>query len=123
MYIINKKTMIAGYNTNVPYEDEIFHVQTEDGGRRHPVITTLLYHQGAILMSKNTGYADLLVEEGWEERVAEMMKEQHKGIIRQLMRGKLKVVEEIAGAGKVTLAKGDEDDIDVEDLIMEYLIT
>jgi hypothetical protein len=53
--------MLTGFNTNVPYKDQTFHVQTEDGGTRNPVLTTLLYHKGAILVSEKTSYADLLV--------------------------------------------------------------
>jgi hypothetical protein len=113
--------MLSGYNTNVPYEEEVFHVQTEDGGVRNPVITTLLYHEGAILLSQVTRYADVLNDANWQDKVAELMKRQHKNIVRKLMRGKLREVEAIAGAGSPEPAV--EAKVDIEEIILDYIIT
>lgn len=80
--------MLTGFNTNVPYKGKIYHVQTEDGGARNPVLTTLLYYQGAILTSEKSSYAELLVEEDWKEKALERMKDQHRKVIKTLMLGK-----------------------------------
>ncbi len=81
--------MLTGYNTDFKFQNKIYHVQTEDGGVSSPYITSLLYHQGAILASRKTSYADILKADCLEEVVRELMMEQHKQMIRDLMQGKL----------------------------------
>jgi hypothetical protein len=79
--------MILGFNHNVNYKGEVFHVQTEDSGTSSPNITTLLYKGGVILCSKKTSYADILKMSDLETVVEELMKEQHKDIMRRLKSG------------------------------------
>ena len=80
--------MLIGYNTNVTYRGQTYHVQTEDSGSHNPFIITLLYLKGAILRSKKTGYAHLLEASDFEERLRTLMKEQHKEMIRDLFAGR-----------------------------------
>ena len=80
--------MLIGYNTNVPYKGTIYHVQTEDSGLKTPVVVTLLYLKGTILASKKTNYSDLLGSPDYKEKVRELMKEQHKALIKELIAGK-----------------------------------
>lgn len=79
--------MVLGYNHNIMYKGEVFHVQTEDSGIATPHIITLLYKGGVILCSRKTSYADILKIESLEEVVAELMKEQHKEMMRRLKAG------------------------------------
>jgi hypothetical protein len=81
--------MLTGYNTDFKFQGKIYHVQTEDGGVNSPFITSLLYHQGEILASRKTSYEDILKADCLDEVVRELMMEQHKRIIRDLMQGKL----------------------------------
>ena len=81
--------MLTGYNTDFKFQGKIYHCQTEDGGVNSPFITSLLYLQGAILASRKTSYADILKADCLEEVVRELMMEQHKQMIRDLMKGKL----------------------------------
>jgi hypothetical protein len=81
--------MLTGYNTDFKFRGKIYHVQTEDGGINSPAITSLLYHQGAILASRKTSYADILKADCLEDVVRELMMAQHKQMIRDLMKGKL----------------------------------
>jgi hypothetical protein len=83
--------MLTGYNTDFKFQGKVYHVQTEDGGANSPFITSLLYHQGAILASRKTSYADILKADCLDEVVRELMMEQHKQMIRDLMQGKLEV--------------------------------
>ncbi len=83
--------MLTGYNTDFKFQGKIYHVQTEDGGANSPSITSLLYHQGAILASRKTSYADILKADCLEEVVRELMMEQHKQVISDLMQGKLEI--------------------------------
>ena len=80
--------MLIGYNTNVPYKGKVYHVQTEDSGLSNPCIITLLYHQGAILRSVKTAYAHLVGNHDFEEQLRNLMKHQHREMIRALVRGK-----------------------------------
>lgn len=80
--------MLLGFNTNVLYNGKTYHVQTEDEGIDSPVINTLLYYQGEILCSKKTSYADLVGQPHLKEQLLQLMKEQHRKMIKELMKGK-----------------------------------
>lgn len=79
--------MVLGYNHNLMYKGELFHVQTEDSGVANPHIITLLYRGGVIISSKKTCYSDILKMDNLEAVVAELMKEQHKVMMRRLKTG------------------------------------
>ena len=79
--------MVLGFNHNVMYKGELFHVQTEDSGVAIPHIITLLYKGGVILCSQKTSYADILKINSLETVVEELMKEQHKEMLRRLKSG------------------------------------
>lgn len=79
--------MLLGYNHNVTYKGEVFHIQTEDSGVKNPHIITLLYREGVILCSKKTSYADILTIDNLEAVVEDLMKEQHKEMMRRLKSG------------------------------------
>jgi len=80
--------MLTGYNTDFVYKGENFHVQTEDNGVKNPVIVTLLYKAGKILCSRKVSYADILKADCLDSAVRELMKEQHKQMIKDLNAGK-----------------------------------
>ena len=79
--------MLVGYNTNVPYKGKLYHIQTEDNGLKNPLVITLLYYKGTILASKKSSYADLISSPDYKEKVRELMKEQHKSMMKELIRG------------------------------------
>lgn len=79
--------MNVGFNHNVMYKGEVFHVQTEDSGIANPHIITLIYREGAIIASRKTSYADIIKVDNLERVVEELMKEQHKGMLRRLKNG------------------------------------
>jgi hypothetical protein len=79
--------MVLGFNHNVRYRGDLFHVQTEDSGVATPNITTLLYRGGEIIASRKTNYGDIIKFEGLNQLVEELMKEQHKGMLRSLKSG------------------------------------
>jgi hypothetical protein len=105
--------MLGGFNTNVPYKDVTYHVQTEDGGTKNPLLITHLYHKGAILGTKQHNYAKLLAEDGWEEKVRMLMKEQHKTFIGDLLAGKL--------TGDAA-PSGVPEEGDLDDIILDYIL-
>jgi len=110
--------MILGFNHNVMYKGEIFHVQTEDSGVEIPNIVTLLYRGGVILCSAKTSYADILKMDNLEEVVEELMKEQHKNVMRRLKAGefddRITSVEKPSGADGAALGEGPVNDSDAD---------
>lgn len=79
--------MVVGFNHNVRHQGELYHVQTEDGGLKNPHILTLLYRGGTIVTSRKTSYADITKAEQLEKIVEDLMKEQHKDMLRRLKEG------------------------------------
>ncbi len=79
--------MVVGFNHNIRYRGDVFHIQTEDGGIKNPFITTLLYRGGTIIASKKTSYSDIIKVEMLEKVVEELMQEQHKDMLRRLKAG------------------------------------
>jgi hypothetical protein len=81
------KKAIAGFNHNVNHRNKLYHIQTEDSGVNNPHIITHLFVGGNILASKKTSYADILNTENLSGVVRELMEEQHKEMLRNLLNG------------------------------------
>ena len=92
--------MVVGFNHNFRYQGEVYHIQTEDSGMLSPNIVTLLYQGGTILVSKKTSYADIAKVDNLEQVVEELMKEQHKNMLRGLKSGEFDEVIKRFKAGK-----------------------
>jgi hypothetical protein len=78
---------VTGFNHNIKHKGKVYHVQTEDSGAANPHIITHLFVGGNILASKKTGYADMVKTVNLAELVREMMEEQHKEMLRNLING------------------------------------
>jgi len=79
--------MRVGFNHNIMYKGEVFHIQTEDSGFSNPHIITLLYRGGTIISSRKTSYADIIKMENLDQVIEELMKDQHKEMLRSLKSG------------------------------------
>ncbi|HXV64927.1 MAG TPA: hypothetical protein VEK15_29790 [Vicinamibacteria bacterium] len=80
--------MITGFNTDVPYNGEVYHVQTEDKGKDNPMVESLIYKGGEILGAKRTAYS-LFLQNGYDEgKIIKVMEDQHRGIIRDIKAGR-----------------------------------
>ena len=94
--------MITGSNTNVRHGGKLFHVQTEDSGRRNPHVISHLYFGGTILASEKTKYDELLdlESESLAKDVRGLIEEQHKSMLKKLKRGEFDaVIAERLGGG------------------------
>lgn len=83
---------LLGYNNNIPYQGEVYHVQTEDSGTKRPHVFTHLFADGGrIIKTKKTSYAHLLEEDPDDlaDRIRALMKEQHKSMVISLRDGEL----------------------------------
>jgi hypothetical protein len=81
------KKMVVGFNHNIKHKGKMYHVQTEDSGLDNPHIITHLFVGGNILASKKTSYADIVGAENLAHVVRELMEEQHKEMLRNLING------------------------------------
>ena len=81
------KKMVVGFNHNIKHKGKMYHIQTEDSGLENPHLITHLFVGGNILASKKTSYADLVGAENLAAVVRELMEEQHKEMLRNLING------------------------------------
>lgn len=123
--------MLVGYNTNIPYKGKVYHVQTEDNGIKNPVIVTLLYFHGSILASKKISYEHFAGSPDYKEKVRELMKEQHKTMLKELIRGKYtgeetpmppEVKEKPADAGNPEPPPKGQISESLDDVLLEFII-
>lgn len=70
-----------GFNINITVDGKTYHVQTEHGDTKNPIIKTHIYNKGEIVYSKNTNYSDILNAENYNEKLHGMMESQHKSAI------------------------------------------
>jgi hypothetical protein len=82
-----KSDMLLGFNHNIKHNGKIYHVQTEDSGVSNPHIITHLFVGGNIMATKKTSYADIVSAGNLHEIVKELMQEQHKAMLRNLVSG------------------------------------
>ena len=84
---VEAKKMVVGFNHNIKHKGQAYHIQTEDSGLENPHIITHLFVGGNILASKKTSYADIVGAENLAQVVRELMEEQHKEMLRNLING------------------------------------
>src|SRR4051812_29981117 len=89
---------VTGFNHNIKHKGKVYHVQTEDSGVNNPHIITHLFVGGNILASKKTSYADILGAENLPDVVRELMEEQHKEMLRNLINGVYDNIEDARSA-------------------------
>ncbi len=86
----------VGFNNNVKYGGNVFHIQTEDSGLDRPhVITHLFADGGRIIKSNKRSYADHVKRDDIAPYVRQLMKGQHMEMAILLREGKFDEV--IAG--------------------------
>lgn len=105
--------MIVGFNTDVKFRDEMFHIQTEDKGQDNPLVETLVYHSGEILLSRRIGYGHLLKKSDLRKRIKDIMKTQHDEVISELRGGKFMHL--------ISMETQVIDDVPLDEMVLEYL--
>ena len=83
--------MEKGFNTDIEYSGDQYHIQTEDWGTDNPYLVSRVFQNGRVLRSLKIPYADILPESkissGSAVRLA--MKIQHQKILDLLVSGQL----------------------------------
>jgi hypothetical protein len=105
--------MIVGYNTDIKYRQEVFHIQTEDKGQGNPLIETLVYLHGEILLSRRISYAHLLESAEKIKKVKSLMKSQHDQVISELREGRFSHL--------MSMDTQDIEDQTLDEMVLEYL--
>jgi len=94
----NFEKALTGFNHNIKHKGNVYHVQTEDSGVANPHIITHLFVGGNILASKRTSYADIVHAHNLTDVVRDLMEEQHKEMLRNLINGAYDQVNSAQGA-------------------------
>lgn len=82
--------MISGVNSSVRFGGEDFHVQTEDRGRKNPIIESMIYQGGAIIGTKKTSYKEFLGSTSFDEQTLHaMLEKQHYSIVQAIRSGRV----------------------------------
>lgn len=80
--------MISGFNTDILHDGVVYHVQTEDKGRSNPIIESLIYVGGQVVVTKRDGYEELLEPDQGDQAIAERMDRQHRVLIAAIKSGR-----------------------------------
>jgi hypothetical protein len=88
-----------GFNNNIKFKNQVFHVQTEDSGLDQPhVITHLFADGGRVIKSHKRSYAMDVSKPNVGELVRELMKGQHLEMVLALREGRFDAI--IQGTAK-----------------------
>ena len=79
--------MVPGFNHNIKHNGKVYHIQTEDSGKENPHVITHIFVGGNILATTKTSYEDIVNISDLERIVRELMEEQHKSMLRNLING------------------------------------
>jgi len=81
--------VIFGFNTDVKFADTVYHVQSE--ARQHElVLQTLVFLKGRCIGKRTNSYAEQTKQPGFsEERMHEMLKDQHKHFVAAVREGRI----------------------------------
>ncbi len=79
--------MLPGLNTDMAHGDVGYHIQTEDLGARHPVILTLVYARGAVVLRQQLDYGERLGEQPPAASIKALMEAQHQEILGRVANG------------------------------------
>jgi hypothetical protein len=78
-----------GFNNNIKFREQVFHVQTEDSGLDQPHIVTHLFADGGrIIKSHKRSYQDEIARSDIAEFVRALMKAQHLEMVMALREGR-----------------------------------
>jgi hypothetical protein len=81
--------MVTGYNDSVKHHGKTYHVQTEDRGRKNPIIETLIYVGGKIIHRQVSSYADQNQDPKYDEKVIRiLLDQQHDKIKEEIQAGR-----------------------------------
>jgi hypothetical protein len=91
----DRASMIFGFNTDVKHGDTVYHVQSEANPNASLLLTTI-FVRGRCLGKKSTSYASDSSDGGStelaEQRIHELLKEQHRQVLDAIRAGEIEKV-------------------------------
>lgn len=80
--------MVTGFNTDIKFNDVVYHIQTEP--RKDAGIETTVYVRGAVVHSLKTSYRELLNSPDYsEEKFKRVLEDQHRQVIARIRGGEI----------------------------------
>ena len=79
-----RSSRFSDFASNIVVDGVRYHVQTEIGDPKNPVITTSVVKDGEIISSKQKEYGVLSKDADWREKAQELMQQQHLSVINML---------------------------------------
>jgi hypothetical protein len=80
--------MIFGFNTEVKFEDTVYHIQSE-ARQRDQLLQTQVFIKGRCVGKHTASYADRTSSDFTEEHLHDMLKDQHRGFVVAAREGRL----------------------------------
>ena len=110
--------MVPGINTDVTHEGIDYHIQTEDLGSKNPIILTLVYRGGAVVLRDKLEYGQILAADTSPSLIKTLMDAQHRRIVRRVAGGDIEAAARAREEPTTAVPTKT-----VDDLIEEYLCT
>ena len=79
---------MKGLSQEVRYKGAVFYVQTQDMGSESGYVESLIYKAGTLITSRKSYYYSHLRSPDLPERVAQLLREQHQAVIRDIEIGR-----------------------------------
>ena len=118
VYTSERVPVVPGINTDVTHNGVDYHVQTEDLGARNPIILTLVYRNGAVVLREQLDYGQTLATEPPTSLIKALMDAQHRRVLRHVANGELQAGDRPPEESAVPSPRKTMDE-----LIEEYLCT
>jgi hypothetical protein len=83
--------MLPGLNTDVAADGCAYHVQTEDLGEKNPMILTLVYKGGAVVLRERLEYGEIFGGKLSAPQIKTLMEAQHRRVMRRVAAGDLAI--------------------------------
>lgn len=82
--------MQKGFNSDVNFRGQAYHIQTEDWGLQNPFIVTRIFKQGSVIKTVKKTYLEALADKRLSaENIQLALRLQHNEMMDQLIGGRL----------------------------------
>jgi hypothetical protein len=83
--------VVKGFNSDIEFQGQRFHVQSEDWGDKNPYLVSTVYWNGAVIKSVKIAYLEVLPQAKIDDQgsIHYALKCQHQKILDLLVNGQL----------------------------------